>query len=92
MERAVASVCLVGLLFLAEAASAEPEVRQHAVEEIMPGIFVRDPSGVTIDLGQQRCDPPCAEGQSCESVCEATGCDPRDGPSARCNSCRWQCE
>jgi hypothetical protein len=93
MKRVAAWGSLLALFFAPVSARAEPEVRESAVEEVMPGIFVRDPgSGVTIDLGDRRCSPPCGEGQSCESVCEETACDPREGPRARCNACRWECE
>jgi hypothetical protein len=85
-------VGLFGVLTLVPAVHAEPEVRESAVEEIMPGVFIRDDSGVTIDLGDRRCDPPCGEGESCESVCAETACPPREGPRARCNACSWECE
>jgi hypothetical protein len=91
MKRIALCASLFGLLLAGDAAFAESEVREHAVEEIMPGIFVRDRSGVTIDLGADRCSPPCVEGESCESVCFETACDPSDGPLARCNVCAWQC-
>jgi hypothetical protein len=85
-------VGLVGLVCSANAARAQPEVRESAVEEVIPGIFVRNPgSGVTIDLGERRCDPPCGEGQSCEPVCGEVPCHPNDGPLARCSGCAWEC-
>ena len=92
MGRVVACVVFVGILFLAGGAHAEPEVSESAVEEIMPGVFIRDRSGVSIDLGDRRCNPPCGEGQSCESVCEETACNPGEGPLARCSACAWECQ
>jgi hypothetical protein len=91
MKRLALSALLFGSLLVGASVHADPDVREHAVEEIMPGIFVRDTSGVTIDLGDRRCNPPCAEGQNCESYCIETACDPSDGVAARCNACAWEC-
>jgi hypothetical protein len=90
MKQFALCAVLLGSLLAGVAALAEPEVREHAVEEIMPGIFVRDTSGVTIDLGE-RCNPPCDDSEHCEPACIETACGASEGPLARCNACAWQC-
>jgi hypothetical protein len=91
MKQFALCALLLGSLLASASVLAEPEVREHAVEQIMPGIFVRDTSGVTIDLGERRCDPLCAESEHCEPVCVETACGPSEALLARCNSCAWQC-
>ena len=91
MQRFALGALLSVSLLVGGSALAEPEVREHAVEEAMPGIFVRDNSGVTIDLGERRCNPACAESEHCEPVCTETACGPSEGLLARCNACAWQC-
>jgi hypothetical protein len=92
MKRVGACVGFVAVFLIAGAAFPQSEVSERAFEEVMPGVFVRGGSSVVIDLGDQRCHPPCAERLECLPACRETACVASAGPRARCNECSWQCE
>lgn len=91
MTRSAITLGVFAALLAAGAALAQPEVRQRAVEEVMPGIFVRGGAAVVMDVEPERCNPPCSGGRSCRQVCEQTPCPPDQDPLARCSTCAWAC-
>jgi hypothetical protein len=91
MVRVLVIAGLFAAPFAAAVVLAQPEVRERAVEEVMPGIFVRGGAAVVMDVEPQRCSPPCSGGRTCRQVCEETPCPPDQDPLARCSTCGWSC-
>jgi hypothetical protein len=88
------TLALAALLFCAAGqAAGQARFEQRAVEEIVPGVFVRTTAGnLAIDVGGLlRCASPCVAGQSCGSVCQEGSCAPDPDPLAVCLTCTWQC-
>ena len=85
-------VCLsLGLIqSISSKAFADPTIRERATEEIAPGIRVRG-GGLSIDLDDGQCTPPCAEGAECQEVCRNGSCDARSTASNPCVQCNWEC-
>lgn len=87
----VAVILPVWPLLTLRAAADQAHVRQSAVAEVMPGVFVRTQAGnVVIDTGEQ-CDSDCPPGSVCESTCRETVCPPAATPLTHCLRCAWDC-
>jgi hypothetical protein len=90
MARTAALALALGVLVLAHAAAAQPNIVERATERTDSGLIIRGGS-VTIEVDPRHCDPPCPGDQRCENVCRYGECDATSNAANPCEHCTWEC-